>query len=409
MFTRFSVDYRPLYFLASLGAGGMAVSFFMYLMFLVPHPHTPIPRLADLRTAYATYDLLGDTLITLTLVAIAAFALLHIDTLVANIRGMLALRKDPAYQALRTSNAEVGLMAIPLTLAMSFNVLFIVGALSVPGLWSVVEYLFPVALAAFAAIGGMAFFLFGRYLSRLLTERDFNHEDSNHFSQVLPSFAFAMVAVGFSSPAAMSQNVATSTIGLVGAFVFTAAAVAWMFLKLPLAFGSMLRNGMAVEAGPTLWMGIPIFTLFGITFMRSYAGIAHNVMGTEMSPVLPLVVLGLLVAAQLVMGAFGWMVMRKQGYFATYVRGEGRSIPAYGLICPGVALTVLAMFFIHWGLVSNGIVERFSVPHLALLAAVGALQVITVVTLLRLNRKLFGQASTPAPVWTDEESVPVGA
>lgn len=40
MFTRFSVDYRPLYFLASLGAGGMAVSFFMYLMFLVPHPHT---------------------------------------------------------------------------------------------------------------------------------------------------------------------------------------------------------------------------------------------------------------------------------------------------------------------------------------------------------------------------------
>ena len=31
-------SYSPLYFLASLGAGGLAVTFFMYLMFWVPHP-----------------------------------------------------------------------------------------------------------------------------------------------------------------------------------------------------------------------------------------------------------------------------------------------------------------------------------------------------------------------------------
>ena len=33
--------YSPLYFLASLGAGGLAVTFFMYLMFWVPHPGQP--------------------------------------------------------------------------------------------------------------------------------------------------------------------------------------------------------------------------------------------------------------------------------------------------------------------------------------------------------------------------------
>lgn len=32
------VHYHPLYFLASLGAGGMAVTFFLYFMFLVDHP-----------------------------------------------------------------------------------------------------------------------------------------------------------------------------------------------------------------------------------------------------------------------------------------------------------------------------------------------------------------------------------
>lgn len=405
MITRFSVDYRPLYFLASLGAGGLAVSFFMYLMFLVPHPHSPVPRLEDVQAAYASGGLLVDVLISLALLGIAGFVLLHLDTLVANLRAFAALRRDAAYETLRSSNAEVQLMAIPLTLAMTVNVLFIVGALAVPGLWDVVEYLFPFALLAFASIGGMAFFLFGRYLTRLLTERGFNHADNNHFSQVLPSFAFAMVAVGFSASAAMSHHPATSTLGLIGAFVFTAAAAAWMFLKLPLAFASMLRDGMAVEAGPTLWMGIPIFTLFGITFHRSYAGISHNITGTEMVPAVALVVLGLLVAAQLVMGAFGWMVMRRQGYFETYVRGAGRSIPAYGLVCPGVALSVLGMFFIHWGLVSNGIVERFSAVHLGLLALNGLLQAVTILTLVRLNRKLFGRGAVAEQATADEEEV----
>ena len=38
--------FSPMCFLSALGAGGLSVSFFMYLMFLVPHPNTPM----------ATYD-----------------------------------------------------------------------------------------------------------------------------------------------------------------------------------------------------------------------------------------------------------------------------------------------------------------------------------------------------------------
>ena len=34
--------YSPLYFLSALGAGGLSVSFFMYLMFLVPHKGVPL-------------------------------------------------------------------------------------------------------------------------------------------------------------------------------------------------------------------------------------------------------------------------------------------------------------------------------------------------------------------------------
>ena len=40
--------YSPLYFLAALGLGGLAVSFFMWLMFWVPHPGKPVPTFEDI-------------------------------------------------------------------------------------------------------------------------------------------------------------------------------------------------------------------------------------------------------------------------------------------------------------------------------------------------------------------------
>lgn len=63
---------------------------------------------------------------------------------------------------------------MPLTLAMSVNVSFVVGAVFVPGLWSVVEYLFPVALAAFLAVGIYALRLYGRYLPRIVATGTFD-------------------------------------------------------------------------------------------------------------------------------------------------------------------------------------------------------------------------------------------
>lgn len=175
-------------------------------------------------------------------------------------------------------------MAVPLTLAMTVNVLFIGGALAVPGLWGVVEYLFPVALTALALIGTHALTVFGRYLGRILAHRGFDIEDTNHFSQVLPSFAFAMVAVGFSAPGAMSRTAFTSVIGILGAFVFGAASVMWSGVKLAVSFGMMLRKGMATEAGPTLWLGIPILTLLGIAFVRVGSGVSHTLLHGEFSP-----------------------------------------------------------------------------------------------------------------------------
>lgn len=393
MITRFSENYRPLYFLSSLGMGGLAISFFMYLMFLVPHPDTPIPTFDSLAAQFAKGGPLSDALIIAALLAIAYFALRHVQLLIANIAAHRRFTRSPEYAALTSSNAEVQLMAIPLTLSMTVSVLFVLGALAIPGLWGVKEWFFPFALAANTAIGVYGLILFGRYITRILTDGSFNVDDTNHFSQVLPSFAFAMIGVGFSSSAAMSQTLATSLIGAAGTVLFLAAATLWGFVKMPVSFGAMLRHGMAREAGPTLWLAIPILTLFGIAGIRVSSGLAHNLVHAQIPEITWLVFFGALLSLQLIVGLFGWAVMRRQGYFSHFVAGPGRSIPAYGLICPGVALAVLSQFFIGRGLVGSGALEKFSPLHLGLLALVLALQLLTIRTVARLNRKLLGAPS----------------
>jgi hypothetical protein len=393
----FAVTYRPLYFLSALGMGGLAISFFVYLMFLVPHPGEPIPNFSHIAAVFSGSSLLAQVLVAVDLAVIAFFGVRHVQLLVRNIRAYRVFTRSPEFAEFRQTNAEVSLLAVPLTYAMSVNVAFVLGALFVPGLWGVKEYLFPMALLAFTAIGAYAFAIFGRYLTRILTHRNFDIEDTNHFSQVLPSFAFAMVATGFAASAAMSDTKAWAVIGMFGTFLFVAASVSWIIVKLPVSFGSMLRRGMAVEAGPTLWMGIPILTLLGITTLRDVNGISHTLLHTSIPPVVWLVFFGLMIGAQIVMGLMGWAIMRTQGYFREYVHGEKRSIASYGLVCPGVALAVLAQFFIHWGLVSTDIVARFSPLHLALLGTVAAVQVITIATAMKLNRKLLGApADSPA-------------
>lgn len=139
--TREDAPYSPLYFLATLGSGGLMVTFFMFLMFWVPHPGRPVPIFEDITAAFATGAVPLQAAIVVAMAGIAGLSLLLVKSLIWNLRNLSAFRASPAYQALRTSSGETQLMAIPLALAMVVNGGFIVGLVFVPGLWTVVEYL----------------------------------------------------------------------------------------------------------------------------------------------------------------------------------------------------------------------------------------------------------------------------
>ena len=201
--------YSPLYLLSAVGAGGLSVSFFIWLMFLTPHPGVPVATADSLMAWLSRADAWA---FAGTLLAWGAALLLGVTQFLLlgwNVREYALFKKSPGWARLHQSNAVVQKLAWPLALAMGMNAGFVFALLAVPGLWSVIEYIFPIAIAGFVLIGGHALLLIARILGDKLSSGGFDCGKNNSFSMMLPAFALSMVAVGLSGSAAMSQNPAT--------------------------------------------------------------------------------------------------------------------------------------------------------------------------------------------------------
>ena len=377
--------FSPMCFLASLGAGGLSVSFFMYLMFLVPHPNTPM----------ATYDFImpalikGDWLsfvVAFSLVFIIAFAFLHFKLLIWNTKQYNLYKKTASYQELINSNSQITLMTIPLTFAMTINVCFVIGAVFVPGLWGIVEFLFPFALIGFMVVGYFALKIFFEYFSRLLIKGDFDFSKNNNLSQMISIFALSMVAVGFAAPGAMSHNLVINSIGIFGALFFASLAMLLMLIKLTMGFKNMFEKGLGLEAAPSIWILIPILTLLGITFIRVSFGLEHNY-ATPLAKSSLFVFTSTILSLQIIFGILGYIVMKKMGYFEKYIQSEDKSSVSFALICPGVAFFVFGMFFVNFGLAFNGIVAKYSIAYFIIMLPFIYVQIKTIIYFFKLYKK----------------------
>jgi hypothetical protein len=377
--------FSPMCFLSSLGAGGLSVSFFMYLMFLVPHPNTPM----------ATYDFImpallkGDWLsfvVSFSLVFIIAFAFLHFKLLIWNTKQYNLYKKTASYQELINSNSQITLMTLPLTYAMTINVCFVLGAVFVPGLWGIVEFLFPFALIGFMVVGYFALKIFLEYFSRLLIKGDFDFSKNNNLSQMISIFALSMIAVGFAAPGAMSHNLVINSIGIFGALFFASLAVLLMLIKLTMGFKDMFEKGLGLEAAPSIWILIPILTLLGITFIRVSFGLEHNY-ATPLAKSSLFVFTSIVLSLQIIFGILGYMIMKKMGYFEKYIESSDKSAISFALICPGVAFFVFGMFFVNFGLTYNGIITKYSIAYFIIMIPFIYVQIKTIIYFFKLYKK----------------------
>ena len=389
--------YSPLYFLASLGAGGLVVTFFMYLLFWVPHKGKAVPTFENISAAITTGDGLLTLAIAIAMLGIAFFAFQNLRLLFWNLDAYKAFTKSDGYRQLRDSNAETQILAMPLALAMSVNVGFIVGLVFVPGLWTIIEYLFPAALITFLLIGWLAFRQIGQFLSRVLVKGGgFSHAANNSYAQLLPAFALSMVGVGLAAPAAMSSSPLIAGLSVMLSTFFMSGAVVYTAVALVLGVYAMFEHGVAPEAAPTLMIIIPILTVLGILSLRQDHGL-HVHFDSHAGAGDVLMFLTILLSGQLLFGLLGLKVLQSQNYARTYLADGGtRSPGSYALVCPGVALSVMIHFFVNKGLVAGGLIDKFSPSYWIMTAVAIGLQVLMIGLVARLHILHFGKLAMPA-------------
>ena len=396
--TQATKSYSPLYFLASVGAGGLSVTFFMYLFFWVPHPGQPVPVFEDIVSAWSKGIAAQQFAIIAAMAGIAFFAFLNLKALVWNFGALRQFKKTKTYAALMTSNAQSTLLAAPLAVAMSINGLFIVGLVFVPNLWSVVEFLFPLAMVAFALNTLWAMKLIGDFLGRIMRDPNgFKADANNSFAQALPAFALAMNAVGLSAPAAMSTLPSVVGTSLVLSTVIGTIAMIYAIVAILAAIPAKLHHGVDRDAAPTLMIVVPLVTILSIMFMRQNHGM-HTTFDAHTNAIDTMMFLAKGLSIQIAFLGLGWVVLKSQGYFRDYVFGDKKHVGSYALVCPGVAFSVLMHFFINKGLVASGIIEKFGTPYWALTAVALVSQMAMIALVLRLNKQHFSaKAATLVP------------
>lgn len=380
--------YSPLYFLASLGAGGLSVSFFMYLQFMIPHKGTPMVTFSHWSDMLSNSALPLQIGIVSVLLLQIALGVLHLFLLYWNLKEFFAFKRTPAYEAMKQTPQAISILALPLTLAMTLNVVLIAGALYIPGLWNYIEYLFPVSLVGFSLVGVLALRIFGDYITKVISEGDPNFVNANNLSSLLSIFTFSMISVGYAASGAMSHTTAVNAIGLFMALFFGIIAILLALFKFIVGARNIFENGIAKEASPTLWIIIPFLTLIGITAVRFLFGLNHHYETPLPNATLFVLTSGIF-ALQVAAGLVGYRVMKRIGYFEEYVSGSKKSPGSFSLICPGVAFFVFGFFFIHFGIVKNGIIDKYSWAYFAVMLPFVIIQLKTVQVFIRLNVKLL--------------------
>ncbi len=388
-------NYSPLFFLSALGNGGLTVAFFIFFMFMMPHPDSPIA------TFDSVFKTIGDSPWYVAVLSVIAYGFMlyyavnHLRMLAWNIREYRIYKKTPAYEALKKGNKEVTLMAIPLTLTMTINVMFVLGAMLVPGLWGFVELLFPFAFLAFLATGIYSLVIFYRYYSNLLINGHFEHTKNNSLTQMLSSFTFAMNAVGFAAPAAMSENRLIVPMAAFCAIFFLMAAVFMAMKNFVLGFNAMMEHGVDRAGSASIWILIPILTLLGITIIRLHHGF-HFLLQMHGNPAFQFIFCSAVVSIQIFFGLLGYVIMRQNDYFPEFIHGitskpdQAIKTPAtYALICPGVAFWVFSMFFLDKALVHSHLLTLFSIPYFILLLPMLLVLVKTMQVNWKLNKRLL--------------------
>jgi len=438
-----SKDYLPVYWLSSLGFGGLMITFFLLLQFNVPHPQSPIPLANDISKFLDMEDAQLEKVAIGMLTKKASKKIkkqLHLEVLskekrleikqqvskntnkiekiVSNLRvqqivtyvGLIGVvfsilmffkllfwniikyakyTKTDSYKNIKNSLAEVKLMAVPLTLAMGVKVILLGGALFIDGWFTAT--IGWIAFGSYILVGAYAMYLFSNYFSNILDKGNEDFVNNNSLEQMLSIFTFSFISVGLIGPAAFFSDPVLAKWSFVVALSFGTIALFIAYIKFSNSIAPILIKGLTASSSVSLLILIPILTLFGVWGVLRMDHALHHAFHSGLGSTLVFVMLTAIFALQSVIFLIGIKSMRNKRYFSKFIYGKNEHDPAaYAIICPLVAFYVWGMFWLHAGLVKSGFLDKWGIAYVILFASFSVIQVFTVFLYMKLNKKLLG-------------------
>lgn len=330
--------FNPLSFLASVGAGGLAVAPFVFFQYTVPHEKGLVTLQQILEHGSQT----GNTFFYVMMMAVMVlFGVLHFVLSFNLFAKFIKFRKSEEYKEyISNPQKNTSLLAVFTSLGMTFNVFIAVIRFFVPFLQENFQSLMLPALIAWSILW-LALMSTEIKVLRSAFEKNFDLSKLS-FGWLLHPFALGMVTVAGTGIAAMAKD---PTIANIAAFMTLTSGSMGVFLllvKLFSVFQSHFKmNGMPERQFlPSFLIVIPITTLFAISFFRLGHYFEHQFdmhfdLYFKLVTVIPF-------AFQTWYFAFGISMLKN--YFKKDFFRKEYYVSLWAFICPFVGYAVLGAF-----------------------------------------------------------------
>lgn len=330
--------FNPLIFLASLGAGGIAVMPFAIFQYTVEHSKGLV-KYADL--GHGTLSMAQELLFRSMEGIMVVFAVLHFVLSFIFFKKLIAWMKTKSYaEYMDNPLMNAGILAPFLSLTMTFNVFIGPIRFFIPAFAENLQtFMLP------ALIGWIFVWIFTMRMEVKLLKTAFEKSfDVNKitFGWLLHPFAIGMVAVVGAGIAALSQD---ATIAHIAAFLTMVIGSMGFFLFL-VKIIAIFKSHFAQEGLPerqflpSFLIVMPNLTLYGITGFRLAHYMEHH-LGMHVGPLPFVIILGAFAFSTWYL-IFGLALL--SDFFKKHFFKNEFYVTQWGLICPFVAYAVLGAF-----------------------------------------------------------------
>ena len=331
--------FNPLFFQASLAAGGISLMPFNFLQFAIPHGKGLI-KLSDIvwTGLSGTQMVLYAALISIMFVSIAA----HVFLTFAFLKGLIGWLPNKGAVADLMGDPYKNMTIFPIigSLAMSANVLWAPIGFFVPQISSGLQSLMLPSLIFWGVLWIMMFVLEFNVAKTWLKKKI--EIDKFNFVWLLDVFAFGLVSLAGSGVAGTSVHPQISGIAVIGTLVTVAVGILLLSAKLINLMKPIIKRKdlPAVPILPAYFILVPITCLFGISIFR-LTSYFQKVYSYDLSSLLSVIVV---LAYVFSMTWLVFTVYLLGNYFRNLLMRSEYSAPQWSMVCALVGSQVLGVY-----------------------------------------------------------------